>query len=132
MYQLPPWIISNRENMTHIEQAIRDAVEKGGYKWRWYLSDSSSYDYKDMEFRELEKHFLDPTFWQALGKARGWEGTYVTDAWPFEMGKKWEEERRHIPSWQYHWHRFIDHLASGKDAESFFASLATPTQGETK
>jgi hypothetical protein len=25
--------------------------------------------------------------------------------------------------WIDHWHRFIDHLAEGKDAESFFASI---------
>ena len=25
--------------------------------------------------------------------------------------------------WEYEWHRFIDHLADGKDAESFFALL---------
>jgi hypothetical protein len=25
--------------------------------------------------------------------------------------------------WLYHWHRLIDHLAEGKDAESFFADL---------
>jgi hypothetical protein len=28
--------------------------------------------------------------------------------------------------WLYHWHRFIDHLAEGKTAASFFESLSTP------
>jgi hypothetical protein len=26
-------------------------------------------------------------------------------------------------SWQYHWHRFIDHLAEGKTPEDFFREL---------
>ena len=26
-------------------------------------------------------------------------------------------------AWLFHWHRFIDHIAFGKDVESFFSSL---------
>jgi hypothetical protein len=44
----------------------------------------------------------DPDFWKALAKARKWEDANA---------------------WRFHWHRFIDHLADGKDAESFFAAL---------
>jgi hypothetical protein len=44
----------------------------------------------------------DPDFWKALTTARKWED---------------------VNSWRFHWHRFIDHLADGKDAESFFAAL---------
>ena len=42
--------------------------------------------------------FHDPEFWKALAIARKWEDTNA---------------------WRFHWHRFIDHLADGKDAESF-------------
>jgi hypothetical protein len=28
-----------------------------------------------------------------------------------------------LDAWLHHQHRFIDHLAEGKDAESFFAEL---------
>lgn len=60
--------------------------------------------------------FLDPLFWQALGKSLGWRGEKkyinVTD----ETFGKFE-------TWECYWHRFIDHLASGKDAESFFQEL---------
>jgi hypothetical protein len=31
---------------------------------------------------------------------------------------EWEEKY-----WKKFWHRFIDHLAEGKDAESFFQAL---------
>lgn len=47
----------------YTEQAIKEAVEKGGYKMpqgryakRW----------------AIQVAFLDPLFWQALGQARGW------------------------------------------------------------
>jgi hypothetical protein len=41
---------------------------------------------------------LDPKFWQALAKARGWGN--------FE--------------WLVQWHHFIDHLAAERSLESFF------------
>ena len=53
--------------------------------------------------------FLDPLFWQSLGKAMGWRQD--EDQW----GDRAE--------WVSQWHRFIDHLADGKDAESFFEGL---------
>jgi hypothetical protein len=49
--------------------------------------------------RALTEHLQDPTFWKALGKARSWQDT---------------------GAWLFHWHRFIDHIAFGKDVESFF------------
>lgn len=30
-----------------------------------------------------------------------------------------------IPTYLYHWHRFIDHLAEGKDEKSFFKTLCS-------
>jgi hypothetical protein len=35
------------------------------------------------------------------------------------VARKWEDAN----AWRFHWHRFIDHLADGKDCESFFADL---------
>jgi len=54
--------------------------------------------------------FLDPLFWQSLGKAMGWgrEAGYGDD---------------YMEGWKYSWFCFIDHLAEGKDAESFFETL---------
>lgn len=37
----------------------------------------------------------------------------------YELGKLHEVGK----IWLYNWHRFIDHLAEGKTAEEFFASL---------
>ena len=61
--------------------------------------------------------FLEPLFWQSLGKAMGWERMTELDTFA-ASGLRHAQE-----TWLYQWHRFIDHLASGKDAESFFEGL---------
>jgi hypothetical protein len=105
--------------MTHIEQAIRDAVEKGDYKVNHRIGwiESNEWCYQTVEgesktyIQPTAEVFLDPLFWQALGKARGWDIAYGSYGW--ETAEEWK----------VNWHRFIDHLAEGKDAESFFAQL---------
>jgi hypothetical protein len=52
--------------------------------------------------RALTEHLHDPDFWKGLGRARAWQDT---------------------GAWLYHWHRFIDHVAFGKEVERFFSSL---------
>ena len=59
--------------------------------------------------------FLDPLFWQSLGKAMGWENesecplACCGGICPID-----------IPMWQSQWHLFIDKLANGGTAEQFF------------
>lgn len=63
--------------MTHLEQAIKDAVEKGGY------GSSGAPNYLNKRLMNkvgqnwrgdvVNRCLLDPAFWQALGKARGWK-----------------------------------------------------------
>jgi hypothetical protein len=89
-------------------------------------------EYKDegvVEF-DIEKCFLDPLFWQALGKSFGWEEMYCTSGdgceYPWgsgmhEYGCNWTGKNE----WKEQWHSFIDHLAEGKSAESFFETLLT-------
>lgn len=70
---------------------------------------------------------LDPAFWQSLGKAMGWEKRMEV-AWGIvdeEHGGATSMKGYCMPEWQYHQHRFIDHLVEGKDAESFFNNLLT-------
>jgi hypothetical protein len=73
-------------------------------------------DYREPQGNYSSALFLDPKFWQALGKARGWD-----------EGKITTEEYSEVPAdmwmWHFQWHRFIDHLAAGENAESFFAKL---------
>src|SRR6266403_2707838 len=90
--------------MNNVQQAIRDAAEKGGYRYRWWrVNDlAQNVGYNGLQLRALSEHFHDRDFWKALAR-----------------GRKWED----VNAWRFHWHRFIDHLADGKDAESFFAAL---------
>ena len=62
---------------------------------------------------------LDPLFWQALGKALGWNKIDAAD---------WQDG---VPTWKNQWHRFIDHLAEGKDTTQFWDDLlANPNKKE--
>jgi hypothetical protein len=90
--------------MSNVQQAIRGAAEWGGYQYRWWKVDDLEHNegYNGLQLRALSEHLQDPDFWKALSAARKWEDTNA---------------------WRFHWHRFIDHLADGKDAESFFAFL---------
>jgi hypothetical protein len=72
--------------MTYIEQAIKEAVEKGGYHEGYHLAHFG--DFGDVLFAAdkgarsiavvVAEILLDPSFWQALGKARGWKENALT------------------------------------------------------
>lgn len=112
--------------MKNLEQAIRDAVEKGGYSVYSRNVVEGSLPLEEavkalLRSTRTEAILLDPAFWQALGKARGWKPLgfcdveyYLSDCAPCV---------KNAAEWQYNWHRLIDHLASGKDVESFFETL---------
>ena len=57
----------------------------------------------------IERVYLDRDFWYYLGKQQKWQSIDTYRA-------KW------IP-WISAWHNFIDHLAEGKDIDSFFNNL---------
>jgi hypothetical protein len=111
--------------MTYIQQAIRDAVEKGQFnpwpavwgKTTFVEAGTTRAWWKNPVTKRrvsivLTAIFFDPSFWQALGKARGW-GIEPS-------GSIWQG----VEQWRIRWHDFIDHLADGKDAESFFNDLS--------
>lgn len=91
--------------MNAIEQAIKEAVEKGGYGIVAVGTLSIP--------ATQEQVLLDPLFWQALGKARGWNNHN-----PIHDTRDISKE-----PWKIMWHRLIDHLAEGKSTEDYFASL---------
>lgn len=92
-------------------QAIQKGIE-GGYKnelvEHWVVSGGSSGG-------EVEKFFLDPLFWQALGKALGWEKCPKTGKLNCKQCSK--------DVWLMEWHGFIDHIAKNKDPDEFFKEL---------
>jgi len=125
--------------MSYIAKAIREAVENGnythgdiatflflsedektmrvyrvnGYGWVAFFVNDGSQAEKYLTTMRVEQILLDPLFWQAFGKSRGW-GTEPAATTPSGFP---------VQEWLMFWHRFIDHLAEGKDAESFFQSL---------
>lgn len=112
--------------MTHFETALRDAVEKGGYKVQ-NLRLNGSVLYHDA-FTSVggEKPaamvLLDPAFFRALGKARGWENLGASG--PYK-GKKMHYGNKCFcdhPE-QFFMHIYADHINANKDVESFFATL---------
>lgn len=88
----------------YIEQAIRKAESAG---WKQSLPTfilNTTIDTNNV--------FLDPDFWIALGKALGWRMLHD------DSGLTPNEN-----TWITHWHGLIDHLAAGKDAESYFKEI---------
>lgn len=110
----------------YTEQAIKDAVEKGGYSvWGGPI--------QPHEYATL---FLDRLFWQALGKARGWK-ELTADCCGITSTRE-HRKRKHdgsythfhsrymgkfLDTWLINQHDLINYLAAGLDAESFFKSL---------
>ena len=72
--------------------------------------------------------FLDPAFWQALKKARGWKRSGYVQFYDqmTKIGRKLVKDTD-MDNWLLVWVRFTLHLADDKDANSFFASLARRT-----
>lgn len=68
---------------------------------------------------------LQPLFWQALGKAEGWRNdNSKCNCRPYEGLHEWEcPLNAGRNDWKDNWHNFIDHLAQGKDIDSFFDDL---------
>lgn len=160
--------------MSYTETAIKKAIE-GGYPIGWsdnfgaYMADNknSKGEITGGHLISNQQVFLDPLFWQSLGKSMGWDksnrelytGKYAhknlgllcicghtlgahsaestTKSQPCfiqdsikdiqcdcEKFKKTPFQfAESNPEWKELWYRFIDHLAEGKDAESFFKEL---------
>lgn len=76
------------------------------------------------------KRFLDPIFWQALGKTMGgnWDDTVCK-----HCGVCWRDKKNRCKAYSaaggvtkgyiFQWHRMVDHIAEGGTIESFFKTL---------
>jgi hypothetical protein len=119
-----------------IEDALKKATE-GGYHIYGADGVDTHYEGANSDFSAwtrtdnastfmvaVEETFLDPHFWQTLGKALGWDQTVVT-MHTVENGRPTIVPRAG-QHWLAQWHRFFDHLAAGKTPEAFFDTL-TPS-----
>ena len=91
-----------------IQEAIDKAIEGGYPKQR----------VEDLALHVQAEYFLETTIWEALVRALGVEGD-------FEYIQLSRDKPRKIrqPMWLYYWHRFNNHLATGKSPASFFDTL---------
>lgn len=79
----------------------------------------NGYEYDEGNFSlPTESIFLDPKFFQCLGKGLGWNPIPTS-----LMGS----DNRDYSEWEYQWHRFIDALAEVKSAEDFFKGVINKT-----
>lgn len=94
--------------MEGIRKALMQAVD-GGYKA------DVSYLMKLPEYAKCQV-WLDPLFWQALGKAERW-----SDRVPVYSGHRLVDAE-----WKVMQHRLIYALQEGKSADDFFRELLKP------
>src|SRR3990167_9141087 len=111
--------------MNNIQKVIEKAIE-GGYLFHgdkltfddsmgdWFVSDGDG----GYIVPSTSEFFIDPLFWQALGKSLGWKKVekHIDSGSP-------KYNIYFVDGWVERWHNFIDHLASGKSAEDFFGEL---------
>jgi hypothetical protein len=106
-----------------MKNAIQKAIE-GGYTVK-------NTDIEDKLLQQAMYHviLLDPLFWQCLGKAMGWGNVcgdcetgilnkYCKSGWHDNDTTKVKEDM-----WKIYWHNFIDHIADGRDVDTFFNNL---------
>jgi len=111
-------ILAERIKLKYMDEAILLAV-KNGYPEQWALDGGDD--------------TISPLFWQALGRALGWENyrcvfcatksdTNLNSSTHCDNGY-WHGMKAWQNVWLYHWHRYIDWLAEGKPADEFFKEL---------
>lgn len=113
-------LLDRKPAMTYLEQAIKDAVEKGGYDIE-NIRFNGQLMYPDALSSRGEKPvsalLLDPAFWQALGRARGWdESKFYSYDGVHATGKN-------MPEAQWYHLSFIQHLWKDGTTEEFFKSF---------
>jgi hypothetical protein len=113
----------------NLDEAIKIAIQNGWTTFKGHKIDSVRFIYSgDKRLADVvEEHeggassttfsydefFLDPLFWQSLGKGLGWETSENN-----ELGSE-----NGFEEWKFRWHCFIDALAEGRTVEAFFREL---------
>ena len=124
IYYFPYDLTIKEPGSMTIQQAIEKAIEGGWNPYHWKEKEKKAVIEKWEYFSRIA--FLDPLFWQSLGKAGVFklpEELREVDIHPLDRESKEALVKAEKELWIYEWHRFIDHLAENKDAESFFESL---------
>ena len=99
----------------NMEKAIKKAIE-GGYRGYYFTELSLSLQEK------IEIMSCDPKWWQALGRTLEWRDKKSRKLVSWCYGGFHDADKPY-EQWIFEWHKFIDHLAEGKDVDSFFEEL---------
>lgn len=109
--------------MTIPKEAIAKAIE-GGYGPKWDLVEvygrSIVIQFKSDIAEQphvtwaIERVVLDPSFWQSLGKALGWQGKH--------------DPQTDMLVLQAMVHQFVDLILTGADTQAFWDELLTPIE----
>ena len=91
-----------------IKEAIKKAIEGG------YNQEVQNWETTPNKQLWMKLFLLDPAFWQCLGKAMRW-------ASDLDLGR--HGKKPSLIGYLMYWHQLIDHLAAGKDINSFFEKL---------
>ena len=126
-----------------LKEAIQKAIEGGYVNQALKVKSEYAIDFRDLRGGQLEiynkmleeylttKAFLDPLFWQCLGKGLRWRpvewevlpyidvAMSVVNSTPVKAVCREKRTEGYI----YHWHRFIEHIANGGNVEEFFINL---------
>lgn len=90
--------------MPATQRAIEDSIKGGWERYAW--EDCT------LEAGIIEKSLLDPTFWAAIGKSRGWDKKpFNNPSWPTKKG------------WEGMWYIFIFFLIEGLTIEEALLAI---------
>ena len=92
---------------------IKEIIEKG-IEGGWDKKKALYHDWQDLERGQMsmEKMWLDPKFWEEVGKIEKWEKEYDYDP-----------HKGVLPEWKYKMVNLMWALTDGKTIESFIKSL---------
>lgn len=104
----------------HIKNFIEDCIAGG---WEF------PYGVTTLEEVYIEQALLDPSFWKACGKTRGWwtvtpAGLFEFGGSPYAKGYKGRYEKYKVDEWQYKMMIFTYHLADGKSINDALGAIS--------
>lgn len=111
--------------MTHTSEALKIALENDWKPKRLLNLELSKWSVEDIHavYGTTDAYFLEPLFWQALGRGLGLTNNLWIGKMQRLVGDKLEIEDCELTYSEYKWHKFIDHLAANKSIESFFEEI---------
>ena len=109
---VPHLLLKEKDKFEYVEWVSDDGMSAAFYIWQ-----SGKYPWTGvMRCAEI---FCDPSFWQSLGKALGWDkNDELTQSLLKKAGGNEMSVGQYV--WCRKWHLFIDHIASGRSPATFF------------